>query len=191
MLLCFGDSNAWGFQPGGGRYRHDQSWPALLAARLETTLDLQAQPGRTLQAQRPQAGLLAAPQAWQQALQRAPQRIVLALGINDLAAGASLQAIDAALHWYLQQWQQLSPTASLILLAPRPLGALTAGWRQLFQGQEANSQQLAALWQQQARQWGCGYYLPPPQVVGDDGLHWLASGHQSVAADLHAQFLSL
>ena len=67
MLLCFGDSNAWGFQPGGGRYRHDQSWPALLAARLETTLDLQAQPGRTLQAERPQAGLLAAPQAWQQA----------------------------------------------------------------------------------------------------------------------------
>ena len=51
MLLCFGDSNAWGFQPGGGRYRHDQSWPALLAARLETTLDLQAQPGRTLQAE--------------------------------------------------------------------------------------------------------------------------------------------
>lgn len=191
MLLCFGDSNAWGFQPGGGRYRHDQSWPALLAARLETTLDLQAQPGRTLQAERPQSGLLAAPQAWQQALQRAPQRIVLALGINDLAAGATPQAVAASLHCYLQAWRQLAANTSLILLAPLPLGALTSGWRQLFQGQEANSQQLAALWQQQARQWGCGYYLPPPQVVGDDGLHWLASGHQSVAADLHAQFLSL
>lgn len=191
MLLCFGDSNAWGFQPTGGRYQPDQCWPALLAARLETALDLQAQPGRTLQAERPQSGLIAAPTAWQQALKRAPQRIVLALGINDLAAGASLHVIDATLHWYLQQWHQLSPTASLILLAPRPLGALTAGWRQLFQGQEANSQQLAALWQQQARQWGCGYYLPSPQVVGDDGLHWLASGHQSVAADLHAQFSSL
>ena len=34
-LLCFGDSNTWGYVPASGqRFRHDVRWPGVLQARL-------------------------------------------------------------------------------------------------------------------------------------------------------------
>lgn len=37
MILCFGDSNTWGADPGGpGRFPRDQRWPGVLEAVLRT-----------------------------------------------------------------------------------------------------------------------------------------------------------
>lgn len=83
---------------------------------------------------------------WQEALRTKPSQIVLALGINDLAAGTAPADCVAGLETYLHNWQELAPEALLLLLAPAPLGALSGPWQQLFAHQQEASRELAARW---------------------------------------------
>ena len=87
MLLCFGDSNTWGFTPQGGRYVAELRWPNRLASQLGVALNAQGQPGRTLIAERRELGLCSGLHAWQEGFRMAPPQMVLALGMIDLAAG--------------------------------------------------------------------------------------------------------
>ena len=184
-LLCFGDSNTWGFSPTGGRYAAELRWPNRLASLLHVELRAEGQPGRTLRAQRPELGLLSGFHAWQQTLRTSPHQIILALGINDLAAGASPADCVASLENYLQSWQELSPDSKLLLLAPAPLGYLTGGWLKLFANQQEASRELAPLWSACAARWSLDCHLCGPNFVpGADGLHWTADYHAELASAL-------
>ncbi|MDR2768175.1 MAG: hypothetical protein LBB82_07615, partial [Treponema sp.] len=33
-ILCYGDSNTWGYNPRGGRYDHHTRWPMVMASLL-------------------------------------------------------------------------------------------------------------------------------------------------------------
>jgi lysophospholipase L1-like esterase len=188
LLLCFGDSNTWGFNPAGGRYPAAQRWPQQLAARLHLQLQVDGQPGRTLRYERRSLGLVSGFADWQQALGTRPHRILLALGINDLAAGATPRQCGEALDTYLQLWQSELPSSTLWLIAPAPLGNLTAGWQTLFADQQAASHELATIWQSIARDWGINcYQVPASFVPGSDGLHWSAEFHTQLADDLATQ----
>ena len=50
-ILCFGDSNTWGFVPGtdGERYPHDVRWPGVMSSALGSAFTIieEAQNGRT------------------------------------------------------------------------------------------------------------------------------------------------
>ena len=185
MLLCFGDSNTWGFTPQGGRYVAELRWPNRLASQLGVALNAQGQPGRTLIAERRELGLCSGLHAWQETLRMAPTQIVLALGINDLAAGASPADCATGLETYLHRWQELAPDAFLLLLAPAPLGTLTGQWKQLFANQQEASRELAALWQQCAARWRLDCHCCDASFTpGDDGLHWRADYHASLAMRL-------
>lgn len=184
-LLCFGDSNTWGFNPAGGRYPSALCWPEQLARQLNCPLQVEGKPGRTLCYERATAGLISGFAEWQQCLQSQPTRIVLALGINDLAAGATPEQCQQALEHYLQAWQTHSPTAKLVLVSPAPLGPLTAGWQKLFQGQERASQKLGPLWAATALRWNIPLYRTTDSFCpGSDGLHWRAEFHQELAEAL-------
>ncbi|MGL4206512.1 MAG: GDSL-type esterase/lipase family protein [Aeromonadaceae bacterium] len=189
MLLCFGDSNTWGFNPAGGRYAADIRWPTRLAAHLGLPLREEGQPGRTLQAERPEHGLCSGLGAWQQALTHHPDLIVLALGINELAAGSTANQAVSALEHYLQLWQRVSPSSRLVLLTPSPLGALQAGWKRLFAGTQSASTQLPALWLATAKQWHIKAVDPSPLLLSlPDGVHWCAQSHAQVANALAQAF---
>ena len=48
-LICFGDSNTWGYDPRGyfgGRYDHP--WPDILAGKLHCTVINQGENGREI-----------------------------------------------------------------------------------------------------------------------------------------------
>ena len=185
MLLCFGDSNTWGFSPQGGRYAAELRWPNLLASLLEVELRAEGQPGRTLITEKPELGLRSGFTEWQQALRGSPRQIILALGINDLAAGASPAGCVAGLESYLQSWRELSPESKLLLLAPAPLGCLTGGWLKLFANQQETSRELAPLWSACAARWNLDCHPCGPNFVpGVDGLHWTADYHAELASAL-------
>ena len=185
MLLCFGDSNTWGFSPQGGRYAAELRWPNRLASLLAVELRAEGQPGRTLITEKPELGLRSGFTEWQQALRRSPRQIILALGINDLAAGASPTDCVASLESYLQSWRELSPDSKLLLLAPAPLGCLTGGWLKLFANQQAASRELAPLWSECAARWQVDCHRCGPRFVpGADGLHWTADYHAELASVL-------
>ncbi len=185
MLLCFGDSNTWGFSPKGGRYAAESRWPNRLATLLDVDLSAEGQPGRTLRAEKPELGLVSGFTDWQRALRRSPRQIILALGINDLAAGASPTDCVASLESYLQSWRELSPDSSLLLLAPAPLGRLSGGWLRLFANQQEASRELAPLWSACAARWNLDcHHCGPDFIPGDDGLHWTAEYHAELASAL-------
>ncbi len=185
LLLCFGDSNTWGFDPRGGRYPAALCWPQQLAQRLDRPLQLEGKPGRTLWFARPQSGLEPGFEDWQRCLRARPADLVLALGINDLAAGATPQQCQQALERYLQAWQALAPSSGLTLVAPAPLGRLTTGWQTLFAGQLQASQELGELWLATAREWHIPcYQMDCHFYPGADGLHWTAEFHAQLAREL-------
>ena len=191
MLLCFGDSNTWGFSPQGDRYAAELRWPNLLASLLEVELRAEGQPGRTLITEKPDLGLRSGFTEWQQALRGSPRQIILALGINDLAAGASPAGCVAGLESYLQSWRELSPDSKLLLLAPAPLGCLTDGWLKLFANQQEASRELAPLWSECAARWQLDCHRCGPRFApGADGLHWTADYHAELASALATRLRS-
>lgn len=182
MLICFGDSNTWGANPLGGRHAESQRWPTLLADQLNMSVKAEGQPGRTLQASRPEFGVIPDRARWQKALRQHPAIIILALGINDLAAGASAEEASGALALYLEDHQALSPQSQLLVIAPAPLGQLTANWRALFGGKEAESHKLVSLWQRCCAARGVAMLdITPLLSPLADGLHWSVDDHQRIA----------
>jgi len=185
MLCCFGDSNAWGFRPQGGRYPASQRWPVLLGRLLAVPVFEAGLPGRTLTHAAPALGLQGGLADWQSVLAQPMAGYVLALGINELAAGASAEQAAEALASYLDAWQRCAPDRPLWLVAPAPLGTLTGGWQQLFDNQELGSRRLPGLWQATAARYGIACLDPSPLLTpGGDGLHWSAEDHRRVAEAL-------
>ena len=182
MLICFGDSNTWGANPLGGRHAESPRWPTLLAKQLNMPVKAEGQPGRTLLASRVEFGVMPDRARWQKALQQHPAIIILALGINDLAAGASAEEASAALELYLDEHPRLSPQSQLLVMAPAPLGQLTANWRALFGGKEAESRKLTPLWQRGCAARGVTMLdITPLLTPSADGLHWSVEDHQRIA----------
>lgn len=192
MLCCVGDSNGWGWHPSGGRHAEASRWPQQLAKLLVQPLWVDAAPGRTLTFEAPEHGLICGIKAWRHALANAPSHLVLALGINDLAAGGTPQTIAQALTDYLQIWQNAGRPGQLILLAPAPIPALQGAWRSLFGDAASQAPALLPQWQQLAAAWQVGCVDPAPQLgPSPDGLHWQAEDHARVAEALAAEFARL
>jgi len=187
MLCCFGDSNAWGFRPQGGRYPASQRWPILLGKLLGLKVHEAGQPGRTLTHAAPELGLHNGLADWQNVLAEPMVGYVLALGINDLAAGASAEQAADALASYLDAWQRCALDRPLWLVAPAPLGHLTGGWQRLFGHRKAESRRLQGLWLALAERHGIACLDPSPLLTpGGDGLHWSVADHRQVAEALAA-----
>lgn len=188
MITCVGDSNGWGWDPAGGRHPAALRWPDRLAQALDLPLQNLSQPGRTLLFEDPVRGLISARDTWQAALAARPHYLVLALGINDLAAGGDTAAIAQALAHYLNAWQTAGQPGHLLLLAPAPLPALQDPWRRLFGPSAAESAALLPLWQAAASRWQLDCLDPAPLLAGSaDGLHWTAQDHAAIAEALAAR----
>lgn len=184
-LCCFGDSNAWGFRPQGGRYAANQRWPALLGAQLGVPVLEAGLPGRTLTHAAPELGLVSGLADWLAALSQPMAGYVLALGINELATGASADEAAEALACYIDAWRRLAPERPLWLVAPAPLGNLGGGWLRLFGQQPSESRRLPALWQALAARHGLPCLDPSPLLdQGGDGLHWSVEDHRRLAETL-------
>ncbi len=185
LLCCFGDSNAWGFRPQGGRYAPNERWPLLLGARLGVPVLEAGLPGRTLTHAEPTRGLTSGLADWLSLLARPMTGYVLALGINELAAGVRAEQAAEALATYLDAWAERAADRPLWLVAPAPLGALSGGWLRLFEQRQADSRRLATLWQDLARRYDVPCLDPTTLLEpGGDGLHWSRDDHRRVAAAL-------
>ncbi len=87
-----------------------------------------------------------------------------------------------ALALYLEDHQALSPQSQLLVIAPAPLGQLTANWRALFGGKEAESHKLVSLWQRCCAARGVAMLdITPLLSPLADGLHWSVDDHQRIA----------
>ena len=179
-ILCFGDSNTYGYDPRGylgGRFAQEVRWTGRLRSAGWEVCNC-GQNGRCIPSPG-EAGLLT------DRLTPAPDTVTVMLGTNDLLMDTAHTAEDAAAHMgaFLRAVTvSLSPEA-LLLIAPVPMipGEWVTEDRIVTESNrlgETYAALAAALGVRFADAAGWGVAL------GFDGVHFTEAGHAAFAAGL-------
>ncbi len=198
-ILCYGDSNTWGFEPGTrARYPRTIRWTGQLQGLLGSGYAVveEGLNGRTTVWPDPIEGFKSGKEYLIPCLQtHAPiDHVLLLLGSNDLKHRFSLTPTDiargaATLVGMIQQSTSgiNGKAPSVTLMAPPPLAKLTL-LKEVFQGGVEKSHQLAARYQAQAQDLGCAFFDVGGVVQSSeiDGIHWEPEQHGLLAKALAA-----
>ena len=189
-ILCYGDSNTWGYNPStGGRYARGKRWPGVLRKELgkgylviEEGLN-----GRTTVWDDPIEGYKNGKEYLIPCLEthKPLDLVIILLGTNDLKVRFSVSAYDIANGaGVLVQTVQKSETGpsggapQVLLLAPPPVAKLT-GFAEMFEGAELKSCRFAEHYARVAQERGCAFLDTGQVIVSSDldGIH-LEAGEQ-------------
>jgi lysophospholipase L1-like esterase len=193
-VLCYGDSNTWGYVPGSGkRYDRAVRWPGVFQATLgpdfavveeglnsrTTVLDDPTRPAgkNGLAYLRPCLD------------SHAPlDLVILMLGTNDLKHRYGMSAFDiaqnvSALLGVIGQSDSGADGQAppVLLMSPPHVGPLTE-LVDLYAGAEEKSRRLAVYYRKVAAEAGCHFLDAAEVVVASpaDGVHWAADGHAAL-----------
>lgn len=194
-VLCFGDSNTWGYDPerGGARFPVEVRWPGRLARALseEATVVEEGLNSRTTVHDDPmQPGRNGLAYLVPCLDTHAPvEVVVLMLGTNDLKARFAAGSHDIALG-NARLLDAIATSAAgpdggaprMLLVAPPPLGRLSE-FAEMFAGGEATSRRIAPRVEALARERGCAFLNAGDYVSTSDldGIHLDAVGHAALA----------
>jgi lysophospholipase L1-like esterase len=193
-VLCFGDSNTWGYDPAGApkteRYPREVRWPGRLARALGAEWEVIAEGlnGRTAARDDPiwegRNGLVYLLPCLRS---HAPlDLVVIYLGTNDVAERYSLPAQDvAATVGRLVKVVQTSETGpdgsapEVLVVCPPPFGTLDP----MFAAAGEKSRQLGKWFAITCEELGCELLdLDGVAAYSElDGIHLDADGHAAVA----------
>jgi lysophospholipase L1-like esterase len=192
-VLCYGDSNTWGYEPAtGNRYPEDVRWPGVLARELGGGFRVieEALNGRTTVREDPVEEYKSGRDYLRPCLEsHAPLHLVtIALGVNDLKARFFASASDAAdgagVLVNIAQHSGAGPdggSPAVLLVAPPPVGVLTE-LAQVFAGAEEKSKEFSRQYRRVAQKYGCAL-LDAGEVVRPsdrDGIHLEADEHRKL-----------
>ncbi len=204
-ILCFGDSNTWGFipVPHGApttRYPREQRWPHVMAAAVGGDVDVieEALNGRTTDAADPLLAQVAGAGADGSAYlpvalaSHLPlDLVVIMLGTNDVKPHLGRPASRVALgaKRLLDQVRTLDggvgttyPNPKALLVCPPPLGRLSVYFEEMFAGGHAKTAQLPAMYQAIAKAAGVGFLDAGLTIATDgvDGVHLSAESQRKL-----------
>ena len=191
-ILCFGDSITWGYNPENGtRLPPENRWPRVLETALQGRARIieEALNGRTVATDEPSRpyrnGLAMFPPLLEA---HAPLDIVIImLGTNDsapcygLTAGRiafNCSALVRAVKASLSGPDETTP--KMVLIAPPPLGSLSAEMSLLYSGGQTTSRGLAAAYRSIAERFDISF-LDAGQITKvstADGVHLDAQGQR-------------
>src|SRR5262249_19027184 len=158
-ILCFGDSNTWGYDPvTGGRFPGEVRWPGVLRQALGSEYEVieEGLPGRTTVFDDPLEEYKRGKDYLLPCLRsHAPLDLVLILlGTNDLQTLYAASALDSALGCdallTVVQRSEAGPggvVPEALLIAPPPVKAVPEPWDEAFAGAEQKSRRLAEHYQ--------------------------------------------
>ena len=203
-ILCFGDSNTWGYEPGTAvRYGDTVRWPGVLQLLLGPayTVIEEGLNGRTTVWEDP---LMPGRNGKEYLLpciesHRPFDLLVTALGTNDLKIkfSASPQDIARGLAMLVKimraaamEWGGNAPR--VLLIAPPLIGKLTE-FAEIFTGAAEKSSRLSAWIGRTARELDCEFLDAASLIAADDrdGIHLSADAHKTLAEAVAQKIFSL
>ena len=200
-VLCYGDSNTWGFDPETGeRFAPDVRWPGVLARGLGEAFRVveEGLSGRTTVRDDPIEGAHKNGRTYLRACLESHKPIdlvALMLGTNDLKQrfGASASDIAQGAASLAEEIlrSRCGPGAgapAVLLVAPPPLGRLTE-LAEMFEGSAEKSARFAGHYRRFAEQYGCRS-LDAGAVAASsdlDGIHLEAGEHRKLGEAVAAR----
>ena len=193
-ILCYGDSNTWGYDPETGeRFPEDVRWPGVLRAKLGDDYRVieEGLSGRTTVWDDPIEGVHKNGRTYLRPCleSHSPVDLVtLMLGTNDLKSRFGSPASDIA-----QGAAGLADMVSrsgcgpgggapaVLLISPPPVATLT-DMAQMFEGAEGKSRQFSEHYGRFAEQHGCEFFDASTVIVSSDvdGIHFDAGEHRKL-----------
>ncbi|MEE1672554.1 GDSL-type esterase/lipase family protein [Agarivorans aestuarii] len=195
-VLCFGDSNTWGYSPTTGqRMPANSRWPVIMGSLLGETYQIieAGQPGRTTYPNSPDFGLSRGIEALlQDTNKHQPDCLVLMLGTNDLYPDFQLTAeqisdnLERMIIELGQHCVNQGITSPKVLLLAPPAIDETGPFGQHFKGSQAKSQQLAGFLETKAIRLNCAFFDVNSiiKVNQQDGVHLSPEQHKQLAEAL-------
>lgn len=204
-VLCFGDSNTWGFMPGlGTRYPRDIRWPGIVQKNLGDDFYIieEGMNGRTcghsdiISPQRSGIDYIYPCLVSQKPL----DLIIVFLGTNDTKARYHMNAYEVSLgmknllHFIRSHMQWEGIQADILLVAPAPLedySVVPNG--QVDEFSVATSRKLAPFYKAIAEEMGL-YFMDAADYateLGVDGIHFTPASHAKMAEAMTAKILEI
>lgn len=188
-ILCFGDSNTWGYNPRNGS-RYNNAWPTVLAGLLpDCEIVSNGKPGRTTSFEgSPQEQINGFSDFTVQFEKVDPEYIILSLGTNDFQKRFNCTAEDVIDSLY--KYIEYVGIEKISIVIP-PYIEERGYFKTIFEGAAKKSRMLPTLLKKHAEEKGIAVIdanscISPSPV---DGIHWSESEH-SLLADLVKNHLS-
>ena len=199
-VLCYGDSNTWGYEPASGdRFPEDVRWPGVLARELGSEFRVieEGLNARTTVREDPVEEYKNGKDYLRPCLEshRPLDLVIVALGVNDLKArffaSASDVADGAGVLVAIAQRSGVGPHGAppaVLLVTPPPVGKLTE-LAEMFAGAEEKSRGLDRQYRRVADKYGCEL-LDAGKLVRSsdlDGIHLEAGEHRKLGEAVAAR----
>ena len=188
-VLCFGDSNTWGYSPlDGSRHPHDVRWTGVLQRLLGSDYlvieeGLNGRTNVTNEEERPiRSGLDVLSILLES--HRPLDLVVIMLGTNDLKHDFNLSAEEIAdgarqVCRSVIDCEYLVDPPQILLISPTHVELMTEEEQDMFIGAIEKSRELARHYQVVAEDLGI-HFLDASRIVVKtnlDGVHWDAGQH--------------
>ena len=199
-ILCFGDSNTWGFDPATKeRFGREVRWPGVLQQELGSDYQVieEGCNGRTTVWDDPIEGHKNGREYLIPCLTSHDpiDLVTIMLGTNDLKKRFSLSAFDiaegAGVLVDIVQHSDCGPQKrppKILLMAPPPITKLTE-YAEMFEGAEAKSSRFSEQYHRVAQEFGCELLDTGEVIVSSDldGIHIEASEHKTLGLAVAAR----
>ena len=193
VVLCFGDSNTWGYNPRTKeRYSKDERWTGVLKKELGQEYEVieEGLNGRTTVWEDPIEGYKSGKDYLIPCLEshKPVDLVIIMLGTNDLKKRFSLSSYDiangAGVLVDIALKSGSGPgggSPKVLLIAPPKVGKLTE-FAEMFEGAREKSEKFSYYYRKIADEYGCEF-LDASEVVTSsniDGIHLELSEHQKL-----------
>jgi lysophospholipase L1-like esterase len=207
-ILCYGDSNTWGYSPATqDRYGRDERWPGVLRNELGPGYLVieEGLGGRTTIWDDPVEGIYKNGKTYLIPCLESHQPldlVVVLLGTNDLKNRFSIEAFDiaqgAGVLVQIIQKSENGPNGNapeVLLLAPPPVAKLArTDFVEMFAGAEKKAKKFSREYRRVAKELGCEFLDTADVIVSSklDAIHLDVEEHrklgQAVAARVRKIF---
>ncbi len=188
-ILCFGDSNTYGYNPKNGQ-RFEKRWTNILSAILQDC-EITEAGGNNRTAFSKDLNGTAGIGILQKYLTKQYEIIILAIGINDLqySYNCDLKTFEQGITELINAAKTLNPNAKIILISPSVIkeNILFSHFNILFDRTSIEkSYKISPIYKRIAQENNCIYLdlNNIAEVSEIDGLHYEETEHKKIADEL-------